>query len=124
MKRLRTWWRGMGGLMAACLLAMLVTAPVFDALICSNDEASAASVVATAAGPGDVAAQPGPAHKPAHPADVGGCQHGHCHHGTPMLGALVGDAAAPLAAQALQPGLSARAAPSLPLAGPDSPPRA
>ena len=114
----------MGGLLAACLLAVLVTAPAFDAVICFNDDAPAARA-STEAASVETSAQPAREHAPGHPADADeGCQHGHCHHGAPMLSASIGDEAAPVAVDSLRPALSARAAPSLAVAGPDRPPRA
>jgi hypothetical protein len=111
--------------LAACLLAVLVTAPMFDAVVCFNDEAPAAAMVSVDAASAEISAQPAREHGPGHPADAASdCQHGHCHHGALILSALIGDEAAPDAAQSPQPALSARAAPSQAVAGPDRPPRA
>ena len=41
MRRTMTWWRNLGGLMAACVLALLVVAPTVSmaTCLCANDAA-------------------------------------------------------------------------------------
>lgn len=119
MKQLRTWWRGVGGLLLPCLLALMVLSPTIDAAVCFGDSGVASAPVAEAA------AVAKPDSKPVDRHDGGDvCPHGHCHHSAPMLIAqLDGEPARPLR-QTLHPTLNASAAPSLAPAGPERPPRA
>lgn len=119
MKRLRTWWRGVGGLLLPCLLALMVLSPAIDAMVCFGDASAASAPVA------EVASTAKSDQKSADHRDAGDvCPHGHCHHSAPMLIAQLDDAPVHLLVQPLHPALSARAAPSLASAGPDRPPRA
>ncbi len=118
MRRLKKWWRGVGGLLLPGLLALMVLSPAIDAMVCFGD-ASAASAPAA-----EVASTAKPDQKPADHRDAGDvCPHGHCHHSAPMLIVQLDDEPAHALAQPLHPALSARAAPSLAPAGPDRPPR-
>jgi hypothetical protein len=86
MHAVRTWWRGLGGLLAAAVVVVLAIGPSMDALICSGEGVPAASAAAAATSPTVVAkAQAdlaGDQHTgaPGH-SDSGACPHGHCHHG-------------------------------------------
>lgn len=83
-----TWWRNLGGLIAACVLALVVITPMVgmatclcegDALIISV-ETSAAAVQTVQSDREDHGA----------PCESACCVSGHCHHG----GAVLGTAAA------------------------------
>jgi hypothetical protein len=41
MRRAMTWWRNLGGLMAACVLALLVVAPTASMASCVCDDDAA-----------------------------------------------------------------------------------
>ena len=83
MKRLTTWLRGMGGLLVACLLVALVVTPVIDAAVCAGDNRPVVT------GASQVSALRTADHQAPHPIEAGDCQHGHCHHGAPMLSGLL-----------------------------------
>lgn len=118
MKRLRTWWRGVGGLLLPCLLALMVLSPAVDAVVCFGDNSAVSAQSA------EVAATARQDHRPAEHRDAGDvCPHGHCHHSAPMLIVQLEDQPARLLVQPLHPALGASAAPSLAPAGPDRPPR-
>ena len=72
-----TWWRRLGGLLAACLLVVLASAPSIDALVCQDDAAIAASQ-STNADSAHLASAPTPAQNSGDAGDI--CPHGHCHH--------------------------------------------
>lgn len=119
MKRLRTWWRGVGGLVLPCLLALMVLSPSIDAAVCFGDT----SAVSAPAAEGASVAKPD--HKPADRQDGGDvCPHGHCHHSAPMLIAQLDGEPARALHQIPHPTLDVSAAPSLAPAGPERPPRA
>ncbi len=119
MTRLAKWWRSIGGLAAACLLALFAVGPVADAVVCQADapavEAAYAPDKAGVAAPGD---------PKSHPAEAGICVHGHCHHAGPLLAAPFAAAHAVASADARQPYPADRALASIVLAGPERPPRA
>lgn len=118
MRRLTTWLRGMGGLLAACLLVALVVTPAIDAAVCAGDDRPVIT------GAPQVSAVEAADHQVPHPIDAGDCQHGHCHHGAPMLGGLFDADPALILADGSPPVSRARALASLDLAGPERPPRA
>ena len=119
MRRLKTWWRGVGGFLLPCLLALMVLSPTIDAVVCVGDTSAAFVPVAEAASTAK------PDQKPADRHDAGDvCPHGHCHHSAPMLIAQLDDESSRALVQTLHPALSARAAPSQAPAGPERPPRA
>lgn len=119
MRRLTTWLRGMGGLLAACLLVALVVTPAIDAAVCAGDDLPAVTTGS------QVFAVNAADHQTPHPIDVAGdCQHGHCHHGAPMLGDLIDAEPALILADGSPSAPRARALASLDLAGPERPPRA
>lgn len=82
MVRLLTWLRQMGGVVCACLMLAMVVAPNVDAAICAAEPSMT------------MADQHGPAHLTAddiaqdRDQNDGGevCVHGHCHHGSPVIG--------------------------------------
>ena len=95
MTRLAKWWRSIGGLAAACLLALFAVGPVADAVVCQADapavEAAYAPDKADVAAPGD---------PKSHPAEAGICVHGHCHHAGPLLAELKARATLPIVSRA------------------------
>lgn len=79
MVRLRHWWSRLGGLAAACLIAVLVASPVLDTVVCQDDgePAAASSTFDQAQALSDVDhSTPDQGH-----GSAGVCVHGHCHHG-------------------------------------------
>lgn len=89
MTGLRTWWRKLGGLMVACLMALVLGGPILDALVCKGEDQPVAAVnhpdvaqtVAALDQDDGQAGHEGP--------EI--CAHGHCHHGV-TVGLLVDDA--------------------------------
>ena len=115
-----TWWRNLGGLLAACVLAMLVVAPAASMAACVCDDL--AVTVATNVAP-DQAAQGDPQDHGA-PCEAPCCVDGHCHHGGAVLDTPVAAVPAPTPLVAEHAMASAHALASRPLSGPDRPPRA
>jgi hypothetical protein len=113
-----TWLRGMGGLLAACLLVALVVTPAVDAAVCAGDDRPVVT------GTSQVSAVEAADHQVPHPIDAGDCQHGHCHHGAPMLGGLLDADMVLILADGSPSASRARALASLDLTGPERPPRA
>jgi hypothetical protein len=116
---MKTWWRGLGGLLLPCLLALMVFAPAIDAAICVGDTGAISTPVAeiTSAAKSD--------HQPADHRDADDvCQHGHCHHSAPMLVAQLDAEPAHTSTRTVNSTLGARAALSLAPTGPERPPRA
>lgn len=119
MRRAMTWWRNLGGLMAACVLALLVVAPTVGMAACvCEDRASVVGVetVATQTIQGDQRDH-------AAPCEAACCVGGHCHHGGAMLDAAVEDVAAPPAVASEHATASIHALVSRALPGLDRPPR-
>jgi len=116
MRRMMTWWRDLGGLLAACLLALLVIAPTADAglCLCADDVAvNGLAFQAAQTDDGD-----------AYPCEAVCCLSGHCHHGGPMLDPSV-VLVPTLEAMTARPVLAAAPAlASLPASGLERPPRA
>jgi hypothetical protein len=113
-----TWWGKLGGLMAACLLSLLVVAPTVSmaACLCDYDVAIVgveAVAIAVLGDPEDHGA----------PCDAACCVSGHCHHGGGMLDAPV--AAVPALVSFVSEHVMAapQALASRTLSGPDRPPR-
>jgi hypothetical protein len=79
MRTTMTWWRNLGGLLAACVLALLVVAPALASAACVCDErpASAHQTI-----------QADQNHDNA-PCKAACCLGGHCHHGGSLLDAPV-----------------------------------
>lgn len=121
MHRAMTWWRNLGGLMAACVLTLLVVAPTVSMATCLCEEA--APVVTVEAG---VVVQTVQGDQREHraPCEAACCVGGHCHHGGAMLDTAVAEVrtlppAAPEHAMASVQVLASRV-----LSGLDRPPRA
>lgn len=80
MDALTHWWRRLGGLLAAAVVALLVVGPGIDTIICAGEDVVA--VGAPDHGPQlNAAADDHPS--PTVPGAVdhsGACPHGHCHH--------------------------------------------
>jgi hypothetical protein len=87
MRRKTTWWRNLGGLLAACVLSLLVAAPMASAAacLCANDAAAATVGQAVQADHGPDGA----------PCKAACCLGGHCHHVGPALDAPVSSVATP-----------------------------
>lgn len=119
MRRTMTWWRNLGGLMAACVLALLVVAPSVSLAACICDDAAP---VAETSLTGAQAVQ-GDLQDHGAPCEAACCVGGHCHHGGAMLDALVATISAPMLAASAHLGMSAPALASRTLSGPDRPPR-
>jgi hypothetical protein len=120
MRRMTTWLRNLGGLVAACVLALLVVVPTTSlaACLCVEDVAVAQASVNSVQG---VEAEQ---HEDGAPCKAACCVGGHCHHAGSLLDArfVFLDAPAPMAAEhALTPtrALASRAPSAL-----DRPPRA
>jgi hypothetical protein len=121
MGRMVTWWRNMGGLMAACVLALLIVAPTVSvaACVCEN----AATIVSVETGATSVqAVQNDPQHHAA-PCDATCCVGGHCHHGGAMLDPAVAGVPTPAPVGSEHATASVQALASRTLSGPDRPPR-
>jgi uncharacterized membrane protein YjjB (DUF3815 family) len=118
MQRMTTWWRNLGGLLAACVLALLVVAPTTSLAACLCVEDAAIGQVS------DVPAIQAERHEEGAPCKAACCVSGHCHHAGSLLDAPVVaiSAPAPMAAEhAIAPtrALASRAPSAL-----DRPPRA
>lgn len=76
----KTWWRGLSGLLAAAVIAVLAFGPSLDALICGGEglPATASPAAEARVQSADLADHRSDA--PGH-VDGGACAHGHCHHG-------------------------------------------
>ena len=85
MLKTTTWWRNLGGLLAACVLALLVVAPAIASAACICDErpASAHQTI-----------QADQKHDSA-PCKAACCLGGHCHHGGSLLDTPVVTVATP-----------------------------
>jgi hypothetical protein len=115
MRKMKTWWRDLGGLLAACVLTLLVVAPTMNACLCANSApASGAAVEA-------VQSQD---HRDSAPCDAACCLNGHCHHGGSMLNPFVTAIPRPALIEAEHASAAVRALASLSPSGPDRPPRA
>ena len=121
MRRAMTWWRNLSGLMAACVLALLVVAPTVGMAACLCNDAAIVGVETSM-----VAAQGVQADQNDHgaPCDDACCVSGHCHHGGVMLDAAIAGVPAPAPVAAEPVTASARALASRAVSGPDRPPRA
>lgn len=117
MRRKTSWWRNLGGLLVACVLAVLVAAPVSSAVCLCDDGpiervASAVQTVQADHGQGDA------------PCKAVCCVSGHCHHAGSLFEAPVPALAAPVptvAEHAAAPALVLASHTPSPL---DHPPRA
>jgi len=87
----QSWWRRLGGALAACLVALLILAPLADSFVCLGDEATTSTQTFAALEP--VASQ-SPVDTDHQRGDPGLCTHGHCHHGASFVMASIGPAGA------------------------------
>jgi hypothetical protein len=110
-----TWWRNLGGLLAACVLALLIVAPAIASAACVCDERPP-SVVAYQTVEADQK------HDSA-PCKAACCLGGHCHHVGSMLDAPFEAIAAPAPAPAEHVMIPARALTSHTPSPLDDPPR-
>jgi hypothetical protein len=115
MRMVRTWWGDLGGLLAACVLTLLVVAPTMNACLCAES-----APVSGAA----VQAMQNQEHRDSAPCDAACCLSGHCHHGGSMLDTFVAAIPKPLQIEAEHLSANVRALASLSPSGPDRPPRA
>ena len=117
-----TWWRNLGGLMAACVLALLVVAPVagMAACVCDND----ARVVGVETSTPTAQAIQSDQRDHEAPCDAVCCVSGHCHHGGALLDTAVAAVPTPTPVDSEQAMASAHALASRTISGPDRPPRA
>lgn len=115
MRRKTTWWRNLGGLLAACVLSLLVAAPMTSAAacLCVDDAAALTAGQAVQAGHGQDSA----------PCKAACCLGGHCHHAGPALDAPVSSLAAPPFTDALLAVAPSQVLPSLTVSALDRPPR-
>jgi hypothetical protein len=122
MRQAMTWWRNLGGLMAACVLALLVVAPTVSMATCLC--ADEAAIVRVETGAVIVQAIQGDPQDHSAPCEAACCVSGHCHHGGVVLDAPVAavPALAPVVSEHLM--ASAHALASRTISGLDRPPRA
>jgi hypothetical protein len=114
MLKTKTWWRNLGGLLAACVLALLVVGPMVASAACVCDERPASA---------HQTLQADQEHDSA-PCKAVCCLGGHCHHGGSLLDmpAVVVAMLAPAATKHIE--APARALASRSPAPLDQPPRA
>ena len=115
-----TWWRNLGGLLAACVLALLVLTPTASKAACVCDTNPAAITMNSAVGQ---AAQ-SDHQDDGTPCDAACCVSGHCHHGGAMLDTPVAAVPSPAPVIAEHAMAAAHALASRTISGPDRPPRA
>lgn len=116
-----TWWRNLGGLMAACVLALLVVGPSVSMAACICDSRAPVVGVETDVAAGQTLQDDQRDHGA--PCEAACCVGGHCHHGGAMLDAPVGAVSRPLPVLSEHPATAAQALASRTLSGPDRPPR-
>jgi len=117
-----TWWRNLGGLVAACVLALLVVAPTVSmaTCVCAND--APVLRVETAVAVVEAAQTDRRDHGAA--CDAACCASGHCHHGGTMVDTAVPGVPLLAPAASVHAMAAAHAPASRTLSGPDRPPRA
>lgn len=122
MRQAMTWWRNLGGLMAACVLTLLVVTPAVGmaTCLCEND----APVVSVETSATTVQAIRGDAQDHGAPCDAACCVSGHCHHGGAMLDTAVAEVPTLAPAASEHAMASVHVLASRALSGPDRPPRA
>ncbi len=121
MMALKTWYKQAGGALIACLLMAFVGAPTLDSAVCARDGERPAAVNHA------MAAQIASADHHQDKGHDGGsdvCIHGHCHHGSPCVGAEVASngVSVPVASRTAPPSLGFP--PSSPQDRLEEPPRA
>lgn len=121
MCRAMTGWRNLGGLLAACVLALLVIAPTIGMATCICEDGAPAAGVETSAA---VQTVQGDQQDHRAPCDAASCVGGHCHHGGAMLGTAAAEVPtrAPAAPEHMPASVQVLA--SRVLSGLDRPPRA
>ena len=121
MRQTMTWWRNLGGLVAACVLALLVVAPTVSmaTCVCKND----AAIVSVETGTGALQAVQSDSRDHGAPCEAACCASGHCHHGGAMLDSPVAAVPAPAPVVSEHVMASAHALASRTISGPDRPPR-
>jgi hypothetical protein len=115
-----TWWRRLGGLLAACLLVVLASAPSIDALVCQDDAAISADQYASA-DTHHAASAPTTAPHSGETGDI--CPHGHCHHFSVYVAHEPVQQVLTAFLEARSNAIEQRFPPSLPDATPERPPR-
>lgn len=92
-----TWWRKLGGLLAALVVAVFTMGPGLDTLICGGDGGiNAVAAVQTASADHTASVEDGHG-QPSQDQSLGVCMHGHCHHGALYVPDTLPTAEAPLA---------------------------
>lgn len=122
MRQKMTWWRNLGSLLAACVLALFVITSTVSLATClceaappnSSVERSTATVQAVQNAPQEHAA----------PCEAACCVSGHCHHGGVILDATLTGVPTPALVIAEHAMASTHTLASRTLSGPDRPPRA
>lgn len=122
MRRAMTWWRNLGGLMAACVLALLVIAPTVSMAACFCEEAAPAVSVDSGAAAVETVQADQRDHRT--PCEAACCVGGHCHHGGAVLDTVVAAVATPAPFAAEHALASVQILASRVLSGLDRPPRA
>jgi hypothetical protein len=120
MQRMTTWWRNLGGLLAACVLALLVVAPTTGLAACLCVEDAAVAGASVGAGQTVQAER----HEDGAPCKAACCASGHCHHAGSLLDAPVVTISAPAPVAAELAVAPTRALASRPLSALERPPRA
>lgn len=115
-----TWWRNLGGLLAACVLALLVVAPTASMAACVCDNIAVTITVGAAA---DQAVQ-GDHGDDRAPCEAACCVSGHCHHGGSMLDTPAAAVPTPAPVVTEHALAATDALASRTISGPDRPPRA
>jgi hypothetical protein len=113
-----TWWRNLSGLMAACVLTLLVVAPTVSLATCLCEADAPVVGVETS-----VAAVQGDSQDRGAPCEAACCVGGHCHHGGVMLDTAIAGVSAPAMAVSEHAMASAHVLASRTISGPDRPPR-
>lgn len=122
MRPTMTWWRNLGGLIVACVLALLVVAPSVSMAACICDS-PAAPVIGLETGVATGQTLQDDQRDHGAPCEAACCVGGHCHHGGAMLDAPVGAVSGPLPVPSEHPATAAQTLASRALSGPDRPPR-
>jgi hypothetical protein len=117
MRRVMTWWRNLGGLLVACVLALLVVAPTVSMATCLCEAEAPVVEMSTAAVQGD-------SQDHGAPCEAACCVSGHCHHGGAMLDTAVAEVSAPAPTASDHAMTSAHVLASRVISGLDRPPRA
>lgn len=117
MLRMTAWLRNLGGLWAACVLALLVAAPTTSlaACLCADDTVVQASAVQ---------AIQSDRHEESTPCKAACCVGGHCHHAGSALAAPAATVDAPTPEMAEHAVTASRVLASRPPSALDRPPRA